>query len=426
LVKRVPYEGAFSYRLENGLQVVVEERLSSRMVSMGVWVRAGSRDDPDTLPGLAHFTEHLLFRGTETRGAEQIAREIDAMGGYLNGATGKEHSLYYASVPKESFSLALQLLIDLVQNPRFDEHEVERERKVVLEEIRGHDDDPEQLAYDLFAAGLWKDKHHLCVSVLGKREVIKLVTCREIDRQYRLLYQPKNMILVVCGAVEHKKVFAMAKRLIDDSPVDASIAERVAPRMMSGRAFHERNTGQSHIYLGFPGVAATDDSRFPMEVANAVLGDGMSSRLFRVIREELGLAYSVFSDIACYSDAGTWIIYAATAPETVAEVVGAIRREIDRLNSAGIASDDIVLAKRKLWGGLVLSSETTYNSMLRLGYAAMNGKAMLSLDEVIALLEAVSEEDAWRVLKQHLREDSMNLAVIGPRTSNVVAIEDLE
>lgn len=152
----------------------------------------------------------------------------------------------------------------------------------------------------------------------------------------------------------------------------------------------------------------------------------MSSRLFRIIREELGLAYSIFSDVSCYSDAGTWIIYAATAPETVAEVVGVIRREIDCLNSAGIGSDDIMLAKRKLCGGLVLGSETNYNSMLRLGYAAVSGKKILSLDEVIALLEAVSEKDAWRVLKQHMQEDSMNLAVIGPRTSDVVAIKDLE
>jgi len=425
-VKRSLYDGAFSCRLENGLQVLVEERLSSRTVSMGVWVRAGSRDDPDAFPGLVHFIEHLLFRGTATRSAEQIAREIDAIGGYLNGATGKEHSLYYASVPSDSFSLALQLLIDLVQNPRFDEQEIKRERKVVLEEIRGHDDDPEQLAYDLFAAGLWKDKHHLCSSVLGRHEVIRRVTRREIDGQYRLFYQPKNMILVVCGTVEHEKVFAMAKRLTNGSSTDVSVTERVAPRMMSGRAFHERSTGQSHIYLGFPGVAAADDSRFPMEVANTVLGGGMSSRLFRTIREELGLAYSVFSDVACYSDTGTWIIYAATAPETVAEVVGAIRREIDRLNSKGIASDDIMLAKRKLCGGLVLSSETNYNSMLRLGYAAVNAMEILSLDETIALLEAVSEKDAWRALKQHMQDDSMNLAVIGPRTSDVVGIEDLE
>lgn len=425
-MKRSLYDGAFSCRLENGLQVLVEERLSSRTVSMGVWVRAGSRDDPDAFPGLVHFIEHLLFRGTATRSAEQIAREIDAIGGYLNGATGKEHSLYYASVPSDSFSLALQLLIDLVQNPRFDEQEIKRERKVVLEEIRGHDDDPEQLAYDLFAAGLWKDKHHLCSSVLGSREVIRRVTRREIDGQYRLFYQPKNMILVVCGTVEHEKVFAMAKRLTNGSSTDVSVTERVAPRMMSGRAFHERSTGQSHIYLGFPGVAAADDSRFPMEVANTVLGGGMSSRLFRAIREELGLAYSVFSDVACYSDTGTWIIYAATAPETVAEVVGAIRREINRLNSKGIASDDIMLAKRKLCGGLVLSSETNYNSMLRLGYAAVNAMEILSLDETIALLEAVSEKDAWRALKQHMQDDSMNLAVIGPRTSDVVGIEDLE
>ena len=425
-MKRSLYDGAFSCRLENGLQVLVEERLPSRTVTMGVWVRIGSRDDPDALPGLAHFVEHLLFRGTATRNAEQIAREIDAIGGYLNGATGKEHNLYYTSVPSDGFSLALQLLIDLVQNPRFDEQEIERERKVVLEEIRGHDDDPEQLAYDLFAAGLWKDKHHLCSSVLGSREVIRCVARREIDRQYRLFYQPKNMILVVCGAVEHEKVFAMAKQLVDGSPTDVPVTERVTPRMMSGRAFHERSTGQSHIYLGFPGVAAADDSRFPMEVANTVLGGGMSSRLFRIIREELGLAYSVFSDVSCYSDAGTWIIYAATAPETVAKVVGVIRREIDCLNSAGIASDDIMLAKKKLCGGLVLGSETNYNSMLRLGYAAVSGQEILSLDEVIALLEAVSEKDAWRVLKQHMQEDSMNLAVIGPRTSDVVAIKDLE
>ena len=255
------YKGAFSARLASGLQVLGEEVSSSRCVSVGIWVKVGSRDDSPSHTGLAHFLEHLVFKGTHTRNAARIAREIDAIGGHLNGATGKESTFYYAEVPAEGLGVALDVLADLVQHPALDAQELERERGVVLEEIRGRDDDPEQVAFDLFTAGLWQEAHPLTRSVLGDRRTIGKVAREEIAEHHRRFYRPDNMVLVACGAVDAASLIEQLGRLFGDVLPSDPTPARVAPQMKSGQTVHKRDTGQSHLYVGLPGTVCRRERR---------------------------------------------------------------------------------------------------------------------------------------------------------------------
>lgn len=414
------YESAFSATLSNGLRILVEEVPSSRSVAVGIWIKVGSRDDPRSRAGLAHFIEHFLFKGTRTRDAAQISREIDAIGGHINGVTGRESTLYYADVPADGLPVALEVLIDLVQHPAFAPKELDRERGVVLEEIRGRDDDPEQVAFDLFAAGLWEKAHPLTGPVLGVRETIERVLREEIIEHHRRYYQPENMTLVACGAVDAASLVEQAKRLLGGASLPPSRPGRTPPRMRVGCRAHERETGQAHLFLGLPGTGGNDEDHVPLEVVNTVLGDGTSSRLFRIIREEQGLAYVVSSSVTYYSDAGAWIVYAGIAPENVAEVLRIVRGELARLQQdGGVSADELSLAKAKLRGNFVLGLETNGSRMARLGIAAVTGREILSPDEVLDRLEAVSTEDVARVIARFARLETTNLAVIGPHVDGI-------
>ncbi len=408
------YPGAFCARLENGLTVVGEEVPSSLSVSVGVWVKVGSRDDPKDYPGLAHFLEHLLFKGTNSRDAAQISKEIDAVGGYINGATGKESTFYYADVPVDGLTVALDVLADLVQHPAFNRDELERERGVVLEEIRAHDDDPDQYSYDLFVSNLWKGGHPLSRPVLGSREMIEKVTAETIAEFHRRFYIPANMVVVGCGALNRERFVADVAQHFANAQSGSSLPNRTPPQINPGRNHHSREIGQVQLYFGLPGSTAADDDRFPLEVVNTVLGGGMSSRLFRLIREERGLAYAVTSSVTRYSDAGAWIIYAGTAPKNLNTVTDLMLTEIHRLRRKGISDDELALAKAKLRGHLVLGLETNSGRASRLGDAAVNGREILSPEELIRRVDAVAQDDIVRVLERFARLELVNLATIGP------------
>lgn len=413
------YPGAFRARLDNGLTVVGEEVPSSLSVSVGVWVKVGSRDDPRSCPGLAHFIEHLLFKGTTTRDAAQISREIDAVGGYINGATGKESTFYYADLPAEGLTVGLDVLADLVQHPAFDQKELERERGVVLEEIRAHDDDPDQYAYDLFMSRLWKDAHPLSRPVLGTKETITTVSRETIAAFHREFYHPGNMVVVGCGALNANEFVELVARRFDGSTVDPVKPTRVPPEINPGGNRHPRDIGQVQLYIGLPGSTANDDDRFPLEVVNTVLGGGASSRLFRLIREERGLAYAVASSVVRYSDAGVWVIYAGTAPKNLPTVTDITFAELTRLRGQGIPRHELELAKAKLRGHLILGLETNSGRASRLGDAALNGREILSPQELVQRVNAVGLDDAARVVARFARLDLLNLAAVGPVPNDV-------
>jgi predicted Zn-dependent peptidase len=410
------YAGARSIKLENGLRILAEEVPQSRSVSVGVWINVGSRDDPDHAAGLAHFLEHLMFKGTTTRSALRVSQEIDSVGGFLDAATGKESTFFYADVPDDGLAKATDLLLDLVFHPAFAPDKIDLERNVVLEEIRGYDDDPEQRAFDQFVEGLWADHHPLSRAVLGTRASMESATRDDVVDFHRTFYQPSNMVIAAAGAIDIDAFFADIERRVPRTSTGISprAGRRTPPSFQTLRAHHVQPTGQTHIYLGLPGPVSSDPNRYPLELANAVLGDGTSSRMFIAIREERGLAYAVQSAVSRFSDAGFWLSYAAVAPDTADAVVALLVGELDRLRSEPVPEEELALAKSRLRGSLILGLESNAHRAMRLGNAALSEREILSPDAILAKLAAVDADDVSAAVERYNQPGNVNLVTVGP------------
>ncbi len=413
--------------LDNGLTVLAEEVPGSRSISAGIWIRAGSRHDLPTAKGLAHIIEHLLFKGTQTRSAEQIALEAESVGAMINAATGKETTFYYADAPLEGLGVVLDVLVDLVRHPAFDAGLLERERGVLLEEIRNRDDDPDQCAYERFFEELWSPAHPLGTPVLGDCSTVETITRDAVAAHHGSYYAPSNCVMVVCGAVPAEQAMrSIAKKFSSPgTPGDsggagpAVPAHPPAPSMRIGERFFEHQAGQTHIYIALPVPDIHHEDRFPLEVLNTVLGDGMSSRLFREVREKHGLAYSVASYVSRYSDAGAWILYAGVSPQNAQQTRDLLIEQLRALRQHGVDKQELELAKAKLRGHLILSLETNGHRMARWGSAAALGRPLLSVDQVIDRLDAVSMEQIEQVIDLYVQPDRLNLSVIGPKQADV-------
>ena len=415
MLVRELYANAFEATLDNGLRILVEEVPQSRSISSGIWIRAGSRDDPENQSGLAHFIEHLAFKGSPTRDAQTISHEIDAVGGHLNAATAKESTFYYIDVPADGLATALDILADLSLNPKFDPDDIDLERNVILEEIRGHEDDPEQTAYDLFSQGLWADQHPYARSVVGTRPAIESVTPADVRSFHSSLYRPDNMILAICGAVEAEQVFRLAERFFGAKlSAEEQGPKRTPPVFVPGIAHHERPTGMFHVYMGTDGPNSAHNDRIALEVVNSILGDGTSSRLFHTIRETRGLAYAVSSYVSSFSDGGLWMTYAGIAPKNANTVIGLIRAEFDRMLSELIPSDELDLAKAKLRGHLILGLEGNGHRASRLANAVLQRRDILSPDELLERLDAVTPDSAREAMSKYLQPDRLNITTVGP------------
>jgi len=416
VVVQTLYEGMRSVTLSNGLRILVEEVPQSRSVSVSVWVNAGSRDDPAPFPGLAHFVEHLIFKGSTTRTGLAISQEIDAVGGFLDAATGKESTFVYADVPADGLATATELLLDVVLHPAFATDKLELERAVVLEEIRGYDDDPEQRAFDQFVRGVWPDDHPLSHNILGTRRSIETVTRDDIAAFHAQVYRPANLVIAAAGALDADRLVADVERLTGADGREATATpSRVPPRFRPAREHHVQPTGQTHVYLALPGPLSDDPHRYPLEIANAVLGDGTSSRLFCAIREDRGLAYAVHSTISRYSDAGLWMAYAGVAPETANAVADLLLAELNRLRSEPIPVDEIALAKARIRGSFILGLESNANRAMRLGTAAINGREILSPEQILAKLAAIDVESVHDAVERFVEPENVHLATIGPK-----------
>ena len=419
MVGKTLYAGARSIKLENGLRILAEEVPQSRSVSVGVWINVGSRDDPDHAAGLAHFLEHLMFKGTTTRSALRVSQEIDSVGGFLDAATGKESTFFYADVPDDGLAKATDLLLDLVFHPAFAPDKIDLERNVVLEEIRGYDDDPEQRAFDQFVEGLWADHHPLSRAVLGTRASMESATRDDVVDFHRTFYQPSNMVIAAAGAIDIDAFFADIERRVPPTSTEVfpRAGRRTPPAFQTLRAHHVQPTGQTHIYLGLPGPVSSDPNRYPLELANAVLGDGTSSRMFIAIREERGLAYAVQSAVSRFSDAGFWLSYAAVAPDTADAVVALLVGELDRLRSEPVPEEELALAKSRLRGSLILGLESNAHRAMRLGNAALSEREILSPDAILANLAAVDADDVSAAVERYNQPGNVNLVTVGPTPS---------
>jgi predicted Zn-dependent peptidase len=383
-------------------------------------VLAGSRDEAPRISGSSHFLEHLLFKGTKERTARDIAEAFDAVGGDLNAFTAKEYTCFYARVLDRDVPMAIDHLTDMLQHSVIRSADLDAERQVILEEIHMHDDAPDEVVHDLFTEALWPE-HPLGRPVLGTVDTIEAASRDQVRRYYKRHYVPGNLVVVAAGNVDHDAIVdQLTSRMETGDPLPDGQASQWnlrpagAPPMPSGeRLVKRRKTEQAHIVLGTNALARTDPDRFAFLIVNTALGGGMSSRLFQEVREKRGLAYSVFSYQYQYTEAGQFAAYAGTTPTRAEEVVGLLRREIDAVGSGGLDEEEFSRAKGHVKGSLVLSLEDPGGRMSRLGKSEISHGEILTVDQTLRRIDAVTLEDARRVAERVLSQP-MTLTVLGP------------
>jgi predicted Zn-dependent peptidase len=398
-------------RLANGIRVVTERMPEARSASLGVWVGVGGRDEPDELAGASHFLEHLLFKGTPTRSARQIAEAIDAVGGEMNAFTSREHTAYYTRLPADRADLGLDILGDVITEPAFRPNEVDAERHVILEEILMNLDMPEDHVHTLLAEAMFPG-HPLGREVLGTRASVEQITRDQIAGFFRHWYRPSNLVVVAAGKLEHNRLvdaFASSLGRLDGGERPVRHPARTAPEP---RVVHDEPTEQAHVALGWRGVDHHDDERYALMVANQVIGGGMSSRLFQEIREERGLCYSVYSWASTYDDSGSVGIYAGTAPARVGELLQVIDDEVAKLVASGVTEGELAVAKGFIEGSLVLGLEDSASRMARLGRSLMARDEIVTVDDQLRRIRAVTADDVAAVTLRVFGGDR-SLAVIG-------------
>lgn len=390
------------FTLPNGLRVLCEQLPHLRSVSMGVWVKAGSVLEREHENGLSHLIEHMAFKGTGRRSAKQIAQEMDAVGGYLNAATSKLCTCYYAKVIDENLPLAADILSDIVRFPAIDPKELDKERNVVLEEISMTDDSPEDVAYDLIASAMF-GKQPLGQTILGPRELIASYTREDILAFRARHYSPMNTCVAIAGNFDLNQVKDLiAQRFGDWTGGAGEIFPVNAVNQRPQTLTADKDTEQAHICLGYRGKPLGDADAYPMAVFNSILGGGMSSRLFQRIREESAMAYSVYSAPSAYPHCGDFTIYAAVSPRNVKTVLAQIDEETSLLVREGATQEEFDMAKAQLKGGFILGQESAYNRMNSMGSNMALMNRVITTDETIRRIEAVTPEDVRRVAAETL------------------------
>ncbi len=399
--------------LDSGATVVTERMNEVRSVSCGLWWDVGSRDEPDPISGTSHFLEHLLFKGTPTRNAKDIADAFDAVGGDVNAFTGKEYTCFFSRVLDEDLPMAFDILSDMVRNSVVDPTELESERKVILEEIAMHEDAPDELVHDLFYRSLWA-KHPLGRPVLGFNDTVGKVSRDDVVAYWQDRYAPPNLVVAAAGHVDHDELVARAEAVFDEARGTKTERGDGTPTTRGGVTVFKRPTEQAHIVVGTQGLPRAHPDRHSLAVLDTILGGGMSSRLFQEIREKRGLAYAVYSYRALYADAGSFAVYAGTTPQNAETVIDLVQEEISTVLDDGITEAELERAKGHAKGALVLSGEDPGSRMNRLGRQQLTTGEILSIDELIERFEAVSMEDVARVANEVLGKGGYQITVVGP------------
>ncbi len=383
-----------------------------RSVAIGLWVKVGSRYERAEYAGVSHFIEHLLFKGTESRTAEDIARAIDSVGGTLDAFTSRENTCFYAKVLGQHLPLAVNLLSDLLLHPRLDPEDVEKERRVVLEEIKMVEDDPDDLIHDLFAQQVWRD-HPLGRSILGTRQTLQAITRQAVLEHLRDYYQPNEVIVAAAGDLEHDRVVDLIQSALGDWQGRSVPTNGGLPVCYHTIHHEERDSAQLHLVLGAEGLPYNHRHRYAFFLQNAILGSSMSSRLFQEIREKRGLAYSIYSYQASYQDSGLMAVYAGTSAESYPQVVDLIRAEFARLRDEPVDLDELQRAKDQLKGNLLLGLEGTSSRMTRLAKAEIYFQRYFDLDEIIRGIDEVSAPTFADLNRALLAPERYALTTIG-------------
>lgn len=383
-----------------------------RSVSIGVWLARGSRHEPVAHSGIAHFVEHMLFKGTTSRSAEDIAQTIDSIGGQMDAFTAKEYASYYLKVLDEHLPLALDVIADIVRRPAFAADDIEREKKVVLEEIKMVEDTPDDLVHELFSEQFWKD-HPLGRPILGVPESVSALDQAALRAYFDSTYHAGNLIVSAAGHITPEQVRELAERYFGDLPGAPTGGDGEAPRVVPHVLIRSKELEQSHVCLGTDGLPQAHVDRYASYVLNTVLGGSMSSRLFQNVREKRGLAYAVFSGLNAYRDTGCFSVYAGCANEAVGEVVDLCVEEIRRIKREPPTGDELRRAKDHLKGSLMLNLESTSSRMSNLARQEIYFDHHVGLDETIHGVERVTEDDLARVAATLFAEDALAATVLG-------------
>jgi predicted Zn-dependent peptidase len=399
--------------LPSGLIVLTERMEHVRSVAMGVWMRAGSRHEVPELNGISHFVEHMVFKGTKSRSAQRIAREVDAIGGNLDAFTGKETVCFNIKVLDEHVATALDVLSDLVLNPVFASEEIARERGVILEEIKMDEDNPDTLVHEIFMQNFWKG-HPLGKPILGTRETVRSFEQNTLVRFFEQRFQSGNMVFSAAGNLEHDGFVEMVARhfssLAPGNVLSADSAPTVTPRI---HLRNKKSLEQVQLCLGVPAPPIGDESRYTTLLLNTILGGGMSSRLFQTVREERGLVYAIYSDLAPYRDTGSLCVYAGTSSDRALQVIDLIMEEFRRLKTEPLQPGELRRAQDQLKGNLLLSLESSMSRMSNLARQQMYFERFFDLDEIIERVEAVTEEEVMAMAASLFHPDRVALTLLG-------------
>jgi predicted Zn-dependent peptidase len=383
-----------------------------RSVSIGVWLARGSRHEPQEQSGIAHFVEHMLFKGTATRSAEDIAQAIDSVGGQMDAFTAKEYASYYIKVLDEHLPFAVEVLSDIVMNPAFSAEDIEREKKVVLEEIKMVEDTPDDLVHELFTENFWAE-HPLGRPILGTKETVEALTRDGLRKYFTGVYTAPNLIVSAVGNVDHERVRDLVARAFEALPTTSEALAESPPKVFPHTLVRNKELEQSHVCLGTAGYRQDHANRYSSYVLNTVLGGSMSSRLFQNVREKRGLAYAVFSGLSAYRDAGSMTIYAGCANDAVGELIDVVIAELRRMRDEPLPQAELQRAKDHLKGSLMLNLESTSSRMSHLARQEIYFDRQFGLDETLEGVERVTCDDVQRVARELFTDDAVAATVVG-------------
>jgi predicted Zn-dependent peptidase len=408
----------------SGLRLVTETLPHVRSVAIGVWLTRGSRHESDEESGIAHFVEHMLFKGTEKRSARDLAQAIDSVGGQVDAFTSKEYVGYYIKVLDEHVPTAIDLLSDMLLNPALAEQDIVREQGVVLEEIKMVEDAPDDLVHELFAQKFWA-RHPLGRPILGTAATVSSFSQPRLREYFQRTYVAPNLVVAAAGNLEHDRLRDQIAKAFERLSPHKSETSSTAPLTSPGVEERIKDIEQSHVCLGTPAYGERHDDRHAVFVLNTILGSSMSSRLFQHIREERGLAYSVFSNLSAYTDAGMISIYAGCAADKVDEVVSLSLDELQELRSSPVPEEELRRAKDHLKGNIMLGLENTSSRMSHLARQEMVFGRHFTFDEILASIDAVTAESVQRVAQDLFRDGAVAASVVGPERGARLSVETL-
>jgi predicted Zn-dependent peptidase len=411
--------------LANGIRIVTESMPYVRSVSLGVWIGTGSRIERGPENGLSHFLEHMVFKGTTTRSAEDIAKSVDSVGGGLDAFTSKELVSFNTKVLDEHLPLALDILSDMVLNPLLLSEDIEKEKGVILEEIKMEADQPEFVLHETFISNFWKG-HGLGKPILGTRDTVKKFEREMLHDFYSRVYSPSNILITAAGNLDHANIVKLIREKLSGLPAREPLPVDTIPKTHAPLILKKKESlEQVHITMGVPAYRLAHEMRYPLYILNTVLGAGMSSRLFQNIREKQGLAYAVYSELNLFSDTGCFTVYAGTAVETAKKVVESVINEFRALKQDLISEDELRRAKDHLKGSLMLSLESTSSRMSNLARQELYFDRFMTLDEMLENIESVKREDVQRIAQQFFTTDTIALAMLGRLGDLKITREDL-